>query len=77
MARPKKKYTKMNKNAQNSFEKIFNESIRKLKANEKAIEKAVKQVLTDEEIKISESEFNELKQLTDILNEIDKTIEEI
>lgn len=77
MARPKKHFTKMNKNAQNSFEKIFSESIRKLKANERAIERAVKQVLTTEEIKISESEFNELKQLTDTLNEIDKTIEEM
>lgn len=74
MARKKKFYTKPPKTMDASFEKMFNQSIRKLKANERDIENALKQILTNEEIKVSEEEYNELKRLTDTINEIDNIL---
>lgn len=68
---------KVNKNIELGMEKVFEQSIKKLKANERDIERAIKKVLTNEEIKISEAEYNELKRLTDTLNEIDKVIEDL
>ena len=57
-----------------SFEKLFNQSVRKLKANQRDIENAIKQVLSNEEIKVTEAEYNELKRLTDTIEEMDKIL---
>ena len=76
-ARAPKLTPKVNKNIELGMEKVFEQSIKKLKANERDIERAIKKVLTNEEIKISEAEYNELKRLTDTLNEIDKVIEDL
>lgn len=72
--RKKKFYTKPPKTMDASFEKMFNQSIRKLKSNERDIENALKQILSNEEIKVSEAEYNELKRLTDTINEIDNIL---
>ena len=48
---------------QAKMEEAFNQSIKKLKANERDIERAIKKVLTNEELKVSEAEFNEIKEL--------------
>ena len=74
MARKKKFYVKPPKSLDTSFEKMFNQSIRKLKANERDIENALKQILTNDEIKVSEEEYNELKRLTDTITEIDNIL---
>lgn len=77
MARKKKRYTKKPKTVEQSFEKMFRQSLRKIKANQKDIETAISQVLTSDEIKVSEAEYNEIKRLTDTLNEIDATLENL
>lgn len=77
MARKKKYYTKKPKNVEDRFEKVFRQSVRKLKQNQRDIENAIEQVLSNEEIKITEAEYNEIKMLTDTLNEIDATLENL
>ena len=72
--RKKKFYTKPPKTMDSSFERLFNQSVRKLKANQRDIENAIKQVLSNEEIKVTEAEYNELKRLTDTIEEMDKIL---
>lgn len=71
----RRKVTKnKNANIKLMFEDMLAKSIRSLKKNSKDIEKAIQQVLSEDDIKASEAEYLEIKSLTDTLNEIDSAL---
>lgn len=58
----------------NPMLEVLDKSIKELNDNSKAVERALETFLKQSGIEISESEFNEIKQLTDTMNELDNTI---
>jgi len=61
----------------NPMLEVLDKSIKELNDNSKAVEKALETFLKQEGVEISEEEFNEIKQLTDTMNELDDTILEL
>ena len=62
---------KKKKRESNPIEKMIDKSLDELKANSKAVEKAIETLLEQEGIEVSQQEFNEIKYLTDTMNELD------
>ena len=58
----------------NPMLEVLDKSIKELNDNSKAVERALETFLKQSGIEMSESEFNEIKQLTDTMNELDNTI---
>lgn len=58
----------------NPFDNLLSKSIRSLKANSKAVEKAIEKLLNEEGIEVSEKEYREIKQLTDTMSELDSVL---
>ena len=70
-------YTEMVKaknKSSNPMLDILDKSIEELNINSKAIETALEKFLEQEGIDISSEEFNEVKRLTDTMNELDNTL---
>lgn len=64
----------MAKKIENPLLKIVDKSISDLKANSEAVEKAIEEFLKQEGVVVSDSEYNEIKQLTDTMNELDDAL---
>lgn len=50
---------------------LIDKSLQEIKANSKAVEEALEKFLGEEGIEISDSEYNELKRLTNTMDELD------
>lgn len=53
---------------------LLNKSIKELKANSKAMEQAIENLLEQDGIKVSESEFSEIRKLTNTMDELDSVL---
>lgn len=53
---------------------LLNKSINELKANSKAVEDAIEAFLESEGIQVSESEYLEIKHLTDVMDKLDSVL---
>lgn len=50
---------------------LIDKSLQEIKANSKAVEEALEKFLGEKGIEISDSEYNELKRLTNTMDELD------
>jgi uncharacterized protein involved in exopolysaccharide biosynthesis len=58
----------------NPVQAIIDKSIKELKANSKVVEQALEKFLAEEGIEVSNEEFNEIQQLTNTMDELDKVL---
>ena len=58
----------------NPIQSMLDKSIKALKNNSIAMEKALESFLKTEGVEFSEKEYNELKQLTNTMNELDSVL---
>ena len=64
----------MDKKIVNPLEKMIDKSLDELKENSKSVEAALEKLLKEEGIEISLQEYQEIKYLTDTMNELDELL---